>query len=147
METKLGLGRYAHTLIRRYDASFFVAASTRCVAHHQFTHPPRRGPQRLIHRPRGPQRLIHRPRRRGPQRLIQTPALDSGAIANQAPPKATAAIAAADHFPTLRRNSRLFTESCSLLESANSEDGSLSIINRSGATPPSPQRRSGSKNA
>jgi len=90
----------------------------------------------LIHRPRGPQRLIHRPRRRGPQRLIQTPALDSGAIANQAPPKATAAIAAADHFPTLRRNSRLFTESCSLLESANSEDGSLSIINRSGATLP-----------
>jgi hypothetical protein len=130
--------------MRRYDASFLVSAA---VSYHQFTHPPRRGPQRLIHRPRGPQRLIHRPRRRGPQRLTQIPALDSGAVANQAPHKPTAAIAAADHFPTLRRNSRRFTESCSWLESPNSEDGSLSI-NRSEATRPSPLRRpTGWKNA
>src|SRR5215831_13898900 len=98
-------------------------------SYHQLTHPPRRGgPHELIHPPRrgGPHRLIHLPprRRRGgaPHRLIQTPALASGALASQAPPKPTAAIAAPDHFPMLRRNKRLFSDCCSFSGPAISDD-------------------------
>src|SRR5258708_30030427 len=99
----------------------------RCATHHRLIHRPRRGPHRLIHLPRPePHRLIHPPRR-GPHRLIQIPALASGADASQAPPNPTAAIAAPDHFPKLRRNRRRSSESCSFSEPPISEDGRSSI--------------------
>ena len=102
----------------------------RCPTYHQLTHPPRRGPHPLTHLPRrlGPHRLIHPPRRRGPHRLIQTPALASGAFASQVPPNATAAIAAPDHLPMLRRNKRLSSNCCSFSDGALSEDGGLFIV-------------------
>src|SRR6516225_7859092 len=95
-------------------------------SYHQLTHPPRRGPHVLIHLPRrggAPHRLIHPPRRGAPHRLIQTPALASGAFASQAPPNPTAAIAAPDHLPMLRRNKRLSSTCCSCSDPAVSEDG------------------------
>jgi hypothetical protein len=121
------------------------------VTHQRFTHrlPRRPGPHRLIHLPRppGPHRLIHPPRR-GPHRLIQIPALAFGANASQAPPKPTAAIAAPDHFPMLRRNKRLSRDSCSSSELPISEDGRLFIaIEREVLTPHLEFRPSESKNA
>ena len=100
--------------------------------YHQLTHPPRRGPHVLIHLPRrggGAHRLIHPPRQRrgAPHRLIQIPALASGAFASQAPPNPTAAIAAPDHLPMLRRNKRLFSDCCSFSGPVVSDDGSLFI--------------------
>src|SRR6516165_9979868 len=83
-------------------------------SYHQLTHPPRRGPHVLIHLPR---------RGGEPHRLIQTPALASGAFASQAPPNATAAIAAPDHLPMLRRNKRLSSDCCSLSGPVVSDDG------------------------
>ena len=95
-------------------------------SYHQLIHPPGRGgPHVLIHRPRRggePHRLIHPPRRGAPHRLIQIPALASGAFASQAPPNPTAAIAAPDHLPMLRRNKRLFSDCCSFSGPAVSDD-------------------------
>src|SRR5262249_16388864 len=96
--------------------------------YHQLIHPPGRGgPHVLIHLPRrggGAHRLIHLPRRgTGPHRLIQSPALASGAFPSHAPPKPTAAIAAPDHLPMLRRNKRLSSDCCSFSGPAVSDDG------------------------
>jgi len=119
-----------------------------CVTHHRLIHRPRRGPHRLIHRPRPePHRLIHPPRR-GPHRLIQIPALASGADASQAPPNPTAAIAAPDHLPKLRRNRRRSSDSCSFSEPPISEDGRPSIVIEGEVlTPRLEFRSSESKNA
>jgi hypothetical protein len=59
--------------------------------------------------------------------LIQIPALASGAFASQAPPNPTAAIAAPDHLPMLRKNKRLFSDSGSFSGPAVSDDCGLFI--------------------
>lgn len=101
-----------------------------CATYHRLIHRPRLGPHRLIHPPRRrePPRLIHPPRGREPHELIQIPAFASGVVASQAPPNPTAAIAAPDHLPMLRRNKRLSSDCCSLLDPAISEDGGLFMV-------------------
>ena len=101
-----------------------------CATYHRLIHRPRLGPHRLIHPPRRrePPRLIHPPRGREPHELIQIPAFASGAVASQAPPNPIAAIAAPDHLPMLRRNKRLSSDCCSLLDPAISEDGGLFMV-------------------
>jgi hypothetical protein len=103
-----------------------AGAQGQASSYQRLTQPPPPPTLRLTQPPPPPPPLIQPPPRTPPLRLTQPPARAVGAEENQAPAARAATIAAPDHFPTLRRNNRRWSNSVSA-DIAFSLDDSLFI--------------------
>jgi hypothetical protein len=103
-----------------------AGAQRQASSYQRLTQPPPPPTLRLTQPPPPPPPLIQPPPRTPPLRLTQPPARAVGAEENQAPAARAATIAAPDHFPTLRRNNRRWSNSVSA-DIAFSLDDSLLI--------------------